>query len=125
MNDLGLAQALLDQVEMQLRGAIPLVEGVFLERVKDVQHALEADRVDGAIGITVDAFANLKNAAAESFERLCAGRMFPELRFKKRLPDFPPGNGWKCLQVAPAGPDKNRWPDPAEQFVHENIVIIL
>ena len=124
MNDLGLAQALLDQVEMQLRGGNPL-GGFFLERVKHVQHALEADRVDGAIGITVDAFANLKNAAAESFERLCAGRMFPELRFKKRLPDFPPGNGRKRLQVASAGPDKDRWPDPAEQFVHRIIVILL
>ncbi len=124
MNDLGLAQALFDQVEMQLRGGNPL-GGFFLERVQDIQHSLEANRVDGAIGLAAGTFANLKNAATKSLKRLRASRMVAELRFKKRLPDLPPGNGRKGLQVAPAGPDKDRWLDPAQQLVHGNIVILL
>ncbi len=101
MNDLGLAQALLDQVEMRLRGGNPL-GGFFLERVKDIQHALETNRVDGAICIAIGAFANLKNAAAKSLQGLGAGGMFPELRFKKRLSDLAPGKSRKCAHIPPA-----------------------
>ena len=124
MNDFSLAQALPDQVEMQLRGGNPPC-GFFLERVQHIQHALEANGIDGAISVAAETVANFKNAAPESLERLRACRMIPELRFKKRQPDFPPRYGRKLLQVAPAGPDKDRRLDPSQQLVHRNIVIIL
>ena len=58
MNGLGLAQALLDEVEVALGGGDP-PGGFLLERMEDVQHALHAHRVDGAIGIAVEVVANL------------------------------------------------------------------
>jgi len=85
MNDLGLAQALFDQVEMQLRGGNPL-GGFFLERVQDIQHSLEANRVDGAICLAAGTFANLKNAATKSLKRLRASRMVAELASKSACP---------------------------------------
>jgi hypothetical protein len=124
VDDLGLAQALPEQVQVPLRGGDPF--GRFLlERVEDVQDALEADRVDGAIGIAVKVVANLQDAAAETLEGLGAGRMLSELRLENaladRLPDFP----WECPQVFPAGADEDRRLDRGQEIVHIVIVILL
>lgn len=124
MNDLGLAQALADQIEMLFRGGDPL-RRFLLERVKDIQHVLETNRVNGAISVAANALANLENAAAKSLQRLRADWMVAELRLKKRLPDFPPDNRRKRLQIAPAGSDKNGWLDPAVQLIHVAIVVLL
>jgi hypothetical protein len=66
---LGLAQALADQVKVSLWRGDPL--GRFLlEHMQDVQGALEADRVDGAIGIAIEVVANLQDAAAKTLQGL-------------------------------------------------------
>jgi hypothetical protein len=100
--------------------AIPL--GRFLlERVEDIQDALEADRVDGAISVAVEVVANLQNAAAETLEGLGAGRMFSELRLENALADLPPDFPWECPQVFPAGPDEDRRFSRAQQIAFTSL----
>jgi hypothetical protein len=89
MNDLGLTQSLPDQIEMPLWGRDP-PGGLLLENVEHIKHALEANGVDSAIGVAVKIIANLKHAAAETFERFRAGRMIAKLRFEQGLPDLAP-----------------------------------
>ena len=124
MDDFRLTQALCDQVEMPLRGSGAL-GGFFLEDVEHIQNSLKTDRVCNAVGFAVAACANLQNATPESLEWFRARGMLAELHLEQCLSDLPPRSGRKRLQVAPAGPDKDRWFDPAEQFVHKSIVFLL
>ncbi len=124
MNDLGLTQALPDQIEMSLWGGNPLCR-FFLERMEDIQHALETNGVDRPVGVAVEVIANLENSASEALQRLRAGWMFPKLRFKEGLSDLPPDLRRERLQVAPAGADKNRRLDRAKEIIHGIIVFIL
>jgi hypothetical protein len=77
-----------DQFEMPLRSSDPS-GGFFLEHMEDVQHVLEANRVDSAIGVAAEVISNLKNPAPKAFEGLGVGGVIPELHFKKGLADHP------------------------------------
>lgn len=109
---------------MPLRGADSL--GRFLlERVEHVQYALKADRVDGAKGIAIEVIPKLQDASAKTPEGLGASRMLSELHLENALADLPPDFPGECPQVFPAGPNKDRRPDRAQEIVHVLIVISL
>jgi hypothetical protein len=74
VDDLGLAQALPEQIQVPLRCGDPPAR-FLLERVENVQDALEANGVDGAISVAVVVVAKLQDAGAETLEGLGAGRM--------------------------------------------------
>jgi hypothetical protein len=77
-----------------------------LERVENVQDSLEADHVDGAIGVTVKVVANLQDPTAETLEGFGAGRMFSKLRLENALADLMPDFPWERPQVFAARPDE-------------------
>jgi hypothetical protein len=87
VDGLSLAQAFPDEIKVSLRRCDAL--GRFLlERVEDVQDALEPYRVDRAVGVAVEVVANLQNAAAKTFEGLGARGMVAELGLENRLAEF-------------------------------------
>jgi hypothetical protein len=102
---------------VSLRGSYP-AGGFFLERVQDVQDALETHRLDGPIGIAVKVVANLQNSA-QTLQWLGAMWMLPDLRLEKSLPDPAADGRWESLQVLSAGAHENRRSDSAEQIFHK------
>jgi hypothetical protein len=70
VNGLGLAQTLVDQVEVPLRGSNSL-RGFLLEGMEHVQNTLKTHRVDCTVGVTVEVIAYLKNSAAKASQGLC------------------------------------------------------
>ena len=100
-----------------LRGCSPAGR-FFLERVQDVQDALEAYRVDGSIGIAVKVVANLQNSA-QTLQRLGVVWVLPDLRFKKGLPNSAADGRGKSVQVLSARAYENRRFDSAEQIFHD------
>jgi hypothetical protein len=51
--------------------------------MEDVQHVLEANRVDSAIGVAAEVISNLKNPAPKAFEGLGVGGVIPRAALQK------------------------------------------
>ena len=124
MDRLGVTQALPDKVQVPLRSRNPL-GGFFLKRMEDVQHALEANGVDGAVSVAIEIVSNLKDVAAKALEGLRVRRMISQLRFEQGLADLPPDSCRKRLQVSSAGANEDRRLDRAQEIDHPFIVISL
>jgi hypothetical protein len=54
--------------------------------MEDIQHALEANHVDGAVGVAAEVVANLEYAAAKALQRLSAGGMSPSCASNNACP---------------------------------------
>jgi hypothetical protein len=87
MDDLGIAQALSDQVHVPLRRGYSAGR-LLLERVQDVQDALKTHRVNGPVGIAVKIVANLQNPA-QALQGLGVTRMVSSCASKRACPISP------------------------------------